>query len=301
MSIRWIIFKWLESLPSISRIMKALTFLFTLCIGFEVCSQPATEVWLFDMSEDGTLSNPINVSSNPGYDNQPSFTHEGNKLLYASTRNGQTDIISYDLRTKEKTWLTSTPGSEYSPLQRPGTNEFSCILLEEGGRQLLWSYSLNGGKGEILIPYLKIGYHTWLNEDLLFAFVLGPHSTLQEIDLSDQKAAIIQEEVGRSLAALSNEWIIFIDQKNHTDSIKIYHPTHQSMQALINTLSESQDFAISNDGTLYMGHESKLYRTSTTPGKQWQEVFDLKEFGRTGITRLAISSDNDKIAIVVSE
>jgi hypothetical protein len=281
--------------------MKSLILIFLSFLTILSYAQPNTEVWLFDMSEDGTLSNPINVSSNPGYDNQPSFTNGGNQLLYTSTRNGQTDIISYDLRTKEKTWLTSTPGSEYSPLQRPGTYEFSCILLEEDGRQLLWSYSLNGGKGEILVPFVKIGYHTWLNEDQLFAFVLGPHATFQAVDLSSQRAEIIQEDIGRSLAVLSNEEIMFIDLAVPSDSIKIYNPGNQSTRTIIHTINNSQDYTLSSDGLIYMGHGSKLYRASANPGSQWQEIFDLEEFGRQEITRLAISPNNDKIAIVVAE
>ena len=43
-------------------------------------AQEATEIYLFDLTEqEGQISinNPINISNNEGYDNQPSFTEDG--------------------------------------------------------------------------------------------------------------------------------------------------------------------------------------------------------------------------------
>ena len=47
----------------------------------------------------GTISN---CSNNTGYDNQPSFWSE-DTLLYAATRNGQTDVVLYQLTSGKKT------------------------------------------------------------------------------------------------------------------------------------------------------------------------------------------------------
>ena len=76
--------------------------------------QSSTEVYLFDLvsNEDVyAISNPINISNNSGYDNQPSFMKHGRAVLYASTRNGQTDIVSYQIRTGKKTCLLYTSPS----------------------------------------------------------------------------------------------------------------------------------------------------------------------------------------------
>ena len=76
-------------------------------------AQTSTEVYLFDLilvNGQYTLSNPVNISNNTGYDNQPSFMQTGRQVLFASTRNGQTDIVSYNIRTRKKTWLTNTEG-----------------------------------------------------------------------------------------------------------------------------------------------------------------------------------------------
>ena len=60
-------------------------------------AQPNTDVFLFDLNtKNGTfeLSNMKNISDNEGYDNQPSFL-DNNTILYAGSRNGQTDIVKY--------------------------------------------------------------------------------------------------------------------------------------------------------------------------------------------------------------
>ena len=53
------------------------------------------------------MSNGINISNNEGYDNQPSFFEDDN-VLYASTRNGQTDIAQYHINYKSKTFINYT-------------------------------------------------------------------------------------------------------------------------------------------------------------------------------------------------
>ena len=70
-----------------------------------IYSQTPTEVYLFELSKVNgqySLTNPVNISNNPGYDNQPSFMKNGRQVLFASTRNQQTDIVSYNIRTKKK-------------------------------------------------------------------------------------------------------------------------------------------------------------------------------------------------------
>ena len=63
-------------------------------------AQPSTEVYLFELSEDGP-SNPVNISDNEGYDNQPSFWSDSKSVLYARTVNGQTEIARYFIDSKK--------------------------------------------------------------------------------------------------------------------------------------------------------------------------------------------------------
>ena len=85
------------SLKKQKKLMKLkLKFLFLL-IPIATYSQN-TEVFLFDINSKNNeieLNNKRNISNNDGYDNQPSFYND-NIILFASTRNNQTDIAIVD-------------------------------------------------------------------------------------------------------------------------------------------------------------------------------------------------------------
>ncbi|MFT5570245.1 MAG: hypothetical protein ACI9RP_002297, partial [Cyclobacteriaceae bacterium] len=226
----------------------------------------------------------------------------GGTLLYTSTRNGQTDIIKYELASQKKVWLSDTPGGEYSPVQIPGSFECSAVQLEQDGRQLLWRYSLNGGKGQILIPYLKIGYHAWVNENLMFAFVLGPQSTLQKLDIKNQRAEIIRENIGRSLHHIaSRNALSFIDKANEEWLIKLLDINSFEETTLTRTPEDSEDMVWTNQGLILMGDKNLLLRYNPGTDLDWELVADLSDYGLGNISRLAMHPSGEKIAIVVFE
>ncbi len=265
--------------------------------------QPNTEVYLFDISvqDEISISNPRNVSNNPGYDNQPSFTQNGKFLLFSSTRNDQTDILRYDLGSDAKTWLSDTPGGEYSPTQTPDEDFVSSIMLEPDGRQLLWKFPLDPGEGEILVPYLKIGYHTWLNESRLFAFVLGQTMTLQDIDLKTQRAEIIRENIGRSLHKVpGEEKISFVDKNSDTWSVFTYEPSTSTFDSLIATPEGSEDMTWLKKGGIIIGDDSRILFWDGKEDSGWKEVADLSDYGMSGISRLTVNRNQSLLAVVVN-
>ncbi len=129
-----------------------------ICVPFN--AQEATEIYLFDLIETNnsfTLKNPINISDNKGYDNQPSFTEDGTAILFSSFRNGQTDIARYEIIDNYRTWITNTEGSEYSPASYPGKKKyFTCVRLDKDGVQLLYKYAYKKKLPEVLIPNSKV-------------------------------------------------------------------------------------------------------------------------------------------------
>lgn len=265
--------------------------------------QQDTEVYLFDLAQPGgmiTLSNPQNISQNTGYDNQPAFMRNGH-LLYATYRDGQTDVVCYEPLAGNKRYLTATTASEYSPTEMPEDGLFSCIVLEEDGRQLLWKYPLQDpGSGEVLIPYLKIGYHAWLDPNRLFAFVLGPHHTLQEVDLKSQRAEIVVEDIGRSLHRIpGTETLSYIDKSTDNWMIMAYNPEEDSSMVITHALAGVEDMCWYDQATLLMGKDQKLFQWRTADG--WQELADLGQWGLKGISRLAVSHDRSRLAVVVAE
>ena len=172
---------------------KLLTTLLLATTLFGLFAQPNTEVYLMDLrrSSDGlVIEKPTNISNNQGYDNQPSFWADGESILYARNVEGQTEIARFYLGSGNTMIITNTfGGSEYSPTLMPD-GRISSIRLDTTGLQLLYAYTFRG-LDEVLVPDLKIGYHAWLNDNEIVAFVLGDPATMQIIDTRDGKARVM--------------------------------------------------------------------------------------------------------------
>lgn len=286
--------------------MKQFLCLYLLFLSSLAFSQAGTEIYLFDLKKKGKsyqLSNPINISANKGYDNQPSFLPDGSAVLFASTFEDQTEVVHYQIDTKKKTRLTTTSGSEYSPTVMPNGTAFSSILLEKDGRQLLWQYPIAGGEGKIAIPKLVIGYHCWYDQNTLFSFVLGDQFTLQKSTLSTKKHEVLASNIGRSLHRIPKSKAISYIQKDSTAAWQVKRldvPTGKT-ETIIETLEKVEDMAWTPKGTIFMGKGNDLYKFNPKKDKNWVKIANLEGFKLHGITRLAISPKGNKLAIVVNE
>lgn len=287
--------------------MKKLIFLYLFTSLSQLAiSQTGTEVYLFDLKKKGksfTLSNPVNISNNKGYDNQPSFLPDGTAILFASTKGDQTDIVKYTITTQKKTKLTHTTGSEYSPIVMPNGTHFSTILLEKDGRQLLWKYPISGGVGEIAIPKLVIGYHCWYDANTLFSFVLGEQFTLQKSILSTGVNQVMATNIGRSLHRIPKSSTISYIQKDSTKTwlIQQMNPETGQVKTISETLDEVEDMAWTPKGTMLMGKKDVLFKLNPKKDSEWVEVCSLAQFNLKGITRLAVSPQGNKLVLVVNE
>lgn len=283
----------------------SVTSIAILLFFLSVHAQPGTEIYVFDLIKEGdqySLQNPENITfQNPGYDNQPHFMSD-NILLYASTREGQTDILQMELPEKRWSWLTQTEGSEYSPTPTPDGEGFSAILLEKDGTQLLWKYFFDQRDPKVLVPDLKIGYHSWFDKNSIAAFVLGEPNTLQMYHLDKNKNVVLAKNIGRSLYKIpGQERISFISKENEEWKIMALDPVTGEQEVITATLSGSDDMAWTPDGVILMGSENTLYKLNPAKDDDWQKITSLEDVGLYGITRLAISPDGSSIAVVVQE
>ena len=288
--------------------MKKILLLAIVCQFTWAVAQNATEVYLFDFVVNDSLQtfkleNPVNISDNPGfYDNQPSFLLDGTGVLFASTRNEQTDIAMFNFEDGTKSWLTNTTGSEYSPLQSPLTKYFSAIRLEEDGTQLLWLYRFNRKKPKVLVEDWKVGYHTWFNKKMVVSFVLNDPPTLEVSNLKFQIKYPIEKNIGRSIHTIPNSNLIsFISHEHDEHEIYSIDPLNSQKTYITDALEGSQDMAWMPNGTMLMGKGDKLYKFKPGSDKTWVQIASLAEFELDGITRLAMSPLGNKIAIVVNE
>ncbi|WP_117879282.1 TolB family protein [Aureibaculum luteum] len=268
-------------------------------------SQTDTDIYLFDFIQGDSIlviDNPINISDNKGYDNQPSFLNDGSGVLYASTRNEQTDIALYDIKNNVNVWLTNTEANEYSPIQTFDKNYFTAVRLEQDGEQLLWKYKFNGKKQEVLIENLPVGYHAWISKKMLVSFVIGDPSSLEVSNLKYKIKYPIDKNIGRSILKIPNTDLLSIISLEHEDpEIYSINPITSEKKYIADPLEGAQDLAWTPDGTMIMGKGDKLYKLKPGVNKTWVEFASLSSYGLKGITRLAISPFGNKLAIVVDE
>lgn len=282
--------------------MKQLIFTLLFCPALAL-AQPSTEIYLFDLNTDSEgamqLSNPINVSNNPGYDNQPSFWPDNQSILYTRTINGQTEIVRYFIQSDKTEVISKTlQGSEYSPTPMPD-GRISSIRLDTTGLQLLYAYNLDG-ENEVLVPKLKIGYHAWLSESDIVAFVLGNPPTLQIIDTNTKQSLVVGDSIGRSLHRIpDSESFSYLDKTKTPWTINAMNPKTGEIKILLKALNGSEDYCWTPSGEIIMGSGSKLYRSFNLT--EWFLLNDISTIDLDGITRLAVSPDGKKLAVVVNQ
>lgn len=280
--------------------MKRILQFLVVILPFAVLCQPNTEVYLFDLNTTGSqihITNGKNISNNEGYDNQPSFPNN-NTILYAATRNGQTDVLSYTIDTGSKKWLTDTKqGSEYSPTSIPTTKDFSAIRLDTTGLQHLYRY--RKGKNKALLKDLKIGYHVWNSRNVLVSFVLGEPHRLIISNLKRNLNIEIDTTIGRSLHNIPNTNLVsYIKKKKDVWEIHSLNTRTLQTKKIANTVPNVEDMCWLNDGSILMGKGKALYRFDPKKDTDWKiiKLFDKEMFDN--ITRIAVNQTNNKIAIV---
>ncbi len=278
--------------------MKFLTIILS---TFIIYSQQDTEVYLFDYSNSKplpTLNNPRNISSNPGYDNQPSFSKNGKFIYFSSTRNGQTDILRFDIKKDKKKWISQTIGGEYSP-QEINKNHLSAVRLDPDGKQLLYSYKISRNHSKVLAKNKKIGYYAWINSKELLCFVLGEPNSLQFINLKSNQSILVDEIIGRSIHKIPNsELMSYISKKTDLWFINSFDPISKETSTIINTVEGSEDLTWTNNGVILMSDGYSLFSFQPGYDKDWKFVIDFKKFNLTNISRISLDRGNNYIAIV---
>jgi len=266
---------------------------------------PGTDILLLTLPRDGTAphaEDAVKVTDRAGYDNQPTFTPDGNALLYTSMRDGQTDIYRYFIRAGRHIRLTHTQESEYSPAVVPDGTGFSVIRVEADGTQRLWRFDLPGDNPTLLFPALKpVGYQVWGDEQTVAVFVLGDPPTLQIADLRTGKADTLAQNIGRSLHRVPGQHAISFVHKTGPESwwIKQLNLDTHVLTTLAQTLPGREDYAWHPDGTLLMADGAVLYTWNRKEGA-WKPLADFSVLGVTDITRLALSSQGTDLALVVN-
>jgi hypothetical protein len=282
--------------------MKKILFLF-LCTSSVITAQINTEIHLFDIEISGEnyqLINGKNISKNTGYDSQPYFYND-NLVLFASARNGQTDIASYNIRDHQFSYINNTKnGGEYSPQKIPNSKNISAVRLDDDGLQRFYEYNFKTGKDKEIIPDLKVAYPTWFDKNTLVASVIVNDSL--HLIISDLKKNInttVAKVVGRSIHKIPNTNLVSFISKEKKDDwlLKSLNPATKEIKT-ITSLGKSEDVTWLINGTLLISKGNSIYKYHPEKDKAPNLFFSFMDENINNISRISINSLSTKLAIV---
>jgi len=267
---------------------------------------PGTDIWIFGLSEEGVtldLGSGVRATDRPGYDNQPTFLPGGRFLLFTSIDDaGQADIHRFDIQAGTRAPLTRTaPESEYSATLMPSGDRISVIRVEADSTQRLWSFDLEGGSPALILREIQpVGYHAWLDDDGLALFVLGSPATLQLASVETGRAEVAARNIGRSLYRVPGRGTVSYVQwdESRKGAIMELDPGTGETEILAPLMEGNEFYAWTPGAVLLMGQGSRLFRWVPGSSHAWEEVADLGSSGVRGISRIAVSPEGDRIAIV---
>lgn len=279
-----------------------LALLCLLAASLRAQAPPGTDIFVMPLTRAGggfTVGTAVNITARAGYDNQPFFSPDGKSIYYTSGRDSQTDIYRYDLPSGASSRVTSTKENEYSPTVMPDGKHFSVI---RDSVQLLWSFALDGTPVKPLLDSIRpIGYHTWLNADTVFVFVLGTPATLRRAELAGGTAAIVASDIGRALLKVPGRRAVSYAQRDSAGyQVRVIDPVTGQGETLVRLPVDNEFFIWLPDGALLSASGNRLLRWRAGE-KEWTEVARFAEPGLQRITRLALSPSGDRLALVGAE
>jgi hypothetical protein len=292
-----------------------------------------TEVFLAPLIGTGptlAIGPPVNISNNPGYDNQPAFSPDGGQVFFASSRSTattvgdaasqsqsslpRTDIYRYEIASARIWRITQTPESEFSPTVMPDGTHLSMIRVEADGTQHLCSLEpgdIPRRETSVMLPSVKpVGYHAWIDARRVALYVLGESgqpSTLQIASVADGTTRNVATGIGRSLQRMPSGSISYVQRETSaggavTAVVKELDTRSFETRTLVKPAAGLADPYIAwlHDGTALMAAGSTIYRWH--PGDAaWSVVAHLDGFGLHDVTRLAVSPAGNRVAIVAQK
>jgi hypothetical protein len=264
------------------------------------------EIFVFSLDNNGQIqmSSGSNISASNGYDNQPTFGFDGKTVLFTSDRGGSgTDIYEYSLETATFTQITKSTESEYTP-RAVGTDRISFIREGAGQEMTLWSYD-RATKAESKAIEIKepVAYYDWNSSGSALVWVRYA-SMAHFVDPKSKKNLFVSDHVLPSTPHSipgTGKFSFVHRQGNDEIWIKEFDPSNSSIRPLVQTKDSKIDYCWTPDGVILMASGSKLYAFDEKSDKTWRLFADFTGFGLKDITRLDVSRDGTRIAVVSNQ
>jgi hypothetical protein len=266
---------------------------------------PAADIWVADLHLSGDeiqVGTPRNITRRPGYDNQPCFLPGGDAFLFVAADSlGRTDVFRFDVVDGLLSRVTRTDESEYSPtpLAAP-EGGFVTVRVEADSTQRLWRFDPDGSNPRLIASEVdSVGYFAWWDERTLVVFVVGSPHTLRLVDVATQKETVIARDIGRSiLVAPGGRGVSFLAREGDgTYAFRLLPLPEREPEPLIDAVGDGQDAAWIDDA-LVMAGGARLFAARPFEAPRWREVADFAGAGIAAVTRIAVSPDHRRIALV---
>ena len=129
-------------------------------------------------------------------------------------------------------------------------------------------------------------------------FVLGDPPTLSLAELGKPGARELAKNVGRSIHSVpARAAVSFVDKSREQWSIEEMDLESNEENRVALCIEGSEDYALAPDGRLMMASGAALY--TLRPGEsEWTLVRSFEDLGLADITRLALSPDGKRLALV---
>ncbi len=289
-------------------------FLVLCCAGLALQAQiPAVEVYSGNLSwTDGiaSLTGVRNISSKPGYDNQPSFSADGSKIYYTSIRSlDQADIFEYDIATVATRQVSNTPTSEYSPMVTANGDAMTVVRVEPDSTQRIWVMGLQNTQEK---PFLNkvdsVGYYAIVDNKYVALFKVTEIPSLVITDLKKQREVTVDVNIGRCIKQIPGTTNISYLVKGGDAEWQIYRMDVKAKkrELITNVPAGYEDFVWTPEGKLLMARGSVVYQYDWIldpehPALGWTKAFDVPMVNGKNIFRLALSPDGSRLAFVAEE
>lgn len=302
----WELGAWEEDLMNVSTVMMRALFLAALVMFAP--SLRAQDIYLFDLERHAggfSLTNGKNLTEREGYDNQPFFTPDGKTILFASKRNGENDIYEYVIETEEIGQLTDTPGiPEYSPMPNRENSHFTVVRENTVPDQTVWRVGRDTGASEWALHSREpVGYYRFNHRGDALLWIRYAYA-VQLVRPGKGESIFISGHAAPSTPKLvpGTETFSFVHQQVNGETwIKRLDPVTLSVTPVAPLVDAQIFYGWTMEGTLLTTRDSTLLHWVPGVSTEWQEVFDLSQYGLRDVTRLRVSPDGSMIAIVAAD
>ena len=270
---------------------------------------PECDIFLFDLVEtpdEMKISNGRNVTARKGYDNQPWFTPDSKSFLFSANYDPhRTDVYEYFIASGETNQVTDSPTQEYSPQVSPDNKTLSFVTDGESANQSIWLADRDGKNLEWLLKNQgerePVGYYSW---NRATGYILYWSRYGFSMRLVHKTKPLSHYVTGDAIPTTphiipgTNKFSFMHQQGNGQVWIKELNPETLAVGPLTIVVGNSRHYGWTPSGWIVMCDGTKLYRWSPKSTDGWQVVVDLDEHGMKGVTRVAVSPDGKRLAIV---